>query len=128
MKYYIIIMAAVVLGQTFLACVLSWIYQKKNDDIDYFQAISIYFKKEVGSFFVIISFTALLMFVLSDWMNLSTTKEMLLSIEKRSRFEEAQLRFRTVAVFYGVFAQWFAFLFYKGGVNAILKYKSDKGI
>lgn len=128
MKYYIILLLAVVLGQTFLAAMSAWVFQRKNEAISYKKALELYFKKEVGTFFVIISFTLLLMFVLSDYMDLTKTRAELIAKGELNRFEQAQKFFRTVAVLYGVFAQWLAYLFYKGGKKAIEDYGKTKGI
>lgn len=126
--YYLILIAATIIGQTFTAAFLSWKYQLTNDLIEYPKAFKIYLHKNVGTFSVIVSFTLMLLFALSDWMDMSMTKQQLLSIEKRTRFQEAQLKFRTVALFYGVFAQGIASLFYKGGELAIKNYGKQKGV
>lgn len=125
--YYLILVAAVIIGQTFTAAYLSWKYQTANDLIDYRKAFSIYVHKNIGAFFVIISFTLILLFIISDWMDMSLTKTELLSKVKRTKFEEAQLKFRTVAIVYGVFAQLIASLLYKGGEVAIKNYGKKHG-
>jgi hypothetical protein len=128
MKYYFLLLFAVIIGQTFLAAVSAWVFQKGNDNIDYPKALQLYFKKEMGTFFVILTFTLMLMFVLSDWMDLATSRTDLIAKGALTKFEQAQKNFRTVAVVYGVFAQWIAFLFYKGGKNAIEKYGKERGV
>lgn len=126
--YYLLLIAAVIIGQTFTAAYLSWKYQTANDLIDYKKAFTIYVQKNIGTFAVIVTFTLMLLFVLSDWMDMTMTKQQLLSLEKRTRFQEAQLKFRTVAIAYGVFAQAIASLLYKGGELAIKNYGKQKGI
>lgn len=126
--YYLILIAAVIIGQTFTAAYLSWKYQNANDLIDYPKAFKIYIHKNIGTFAVIVAFTLMLLFVLSDWMDMTLSKAELLSITKRTRFQEAQLKFRTVAIAYGVFAQGIASLFYKGGEVAIKNYGKSKGV
>lgn len=128
MKYYLLLVFAVIIGQTFTGCVSAWVFQRKNDAIDYWKALKLYFKKEVGTFMVILTFTILLMFILSDWMDLSVSRAELMSREKLNRFEQAQKFFRTVAILYGVFAQWLAFLFFKGGKKAIDDYGKKAGV
>jgi hypothetical protein len=126
--YYLILIAAVIIGQTFTAAYLSWKYQTANDLIDYPKAFKLYINKNIGTFAVIVTFTLIVLFVLSDWMDMTMTKQQLLSLEKRTRFQEAQLKFRTVAIVYGVFAQLIASLLYKGGELAIKNYGKQKGI
>lgn len=126
--YYLILIAAVIIGQAFTAAYLSWKYQTANDLIDYPKAFKLYVNKNIGTFAVIVTFTLIVLFILSDWMDMTMTKQQLLSLEKRTRFQEAQLKFRTVAIGYGVFAQWIASLAYKGGELAIKNYGKQKGV
>lgn len=128
MKYYLLLIIAVIIGQTFVAAVASWVFQRKNDNIGYWKAFKIYLHKEVGTFVVILSFTLLVMFVLSDWMDLTTSRAELIKKGALSKFENAQKNFRTYAAVYGVFAQWLAMLFFKGGQKAIENYGKQKGI
>ncbi len=126
--YYILLILAVILGQTFVAAVASWVYQRKNENIGYGKALNLYLAKEIGTFAVILSFTGIILFILSDWMDMTATKEILRSKEKLTRFEQAQSVFRTVAVVYGVFAQWIALLFFKAGKKAIETYGTKQGV
>lgn len=128
MKYYFILIAAVILGQSFQAAIAAWISQRKNDKIDYWKALKLYFRNEVGAFVVIFTFTMLVMFVLSDYMDLTKSRDELIAKGELNRFEQAQKFFRTVAVLYGVFAQWLAYLFYKGGRKAVENYGSKAGV
>lgn len=126
--YYIILIVAVIIGQSFTAAYLSWKYQNANELIDYPKAFKLYIHKNIGTFTVIVSFTLILLFVLSDWMDMTLTKTELLSITKRTKFQEAQLKFRTVAIVYGVFAQGIASMVYKGGELAIKNYGKKQGV
>lgn len=128
MIYYFLLIAAVIIGQVFVAAISAWIFQRNNEKIDYPTALKIYFNKEMGTFVVIISFTIIVMFVLSDWMDLTISKAQLLSREKLTKFEQAQSKFRTVAALYGMFAQWAALFVYKGGRNAIANYGKKQGV
>lgn len=128
MKYYFLLLAAVIIGQTFTGCISAWFFQLKNDKIDYLTALKLYFRKEFGSFFVVLSFTVLLMFILSDWMNLNTSRAELLAKGELTKFEKAQVYFKTVAVIYGAFAQWIAYFFYKKGKTAIEQYGKKHGV
>jgi hypothetical protein len=128
MKYYLLLWLAVLLGQFFVSTITVWIDQRNNPKIDYMQALKVYYRKEVGTYLVIFSFTLLLTFILSDWMDLSATRQELMTIAERNKFEEAQIRFRTYATCYGVFAQLIALFFFKGGRNAVKQFGQDKGI
>ena len=126
--YYLLLLLAVIIGQSFFASIVTWYYQRNNPMITYRQAFSLYIKKEAGTFIVILCFTLILMFVLSDYMDLTLSKAELIAKGKLNRFESIQKSFRTYAVIYGVFAQFFAVLFYKGGIKAITDFGRDKGI
>lgn len=128
MKYYLLLGLAVLLGQVFVAASAAWVYQRANENITYWKALQLYFKKEIGTFILIMSFTVLVMFVLSDWMDLTINKIDLLSKEKLTKFETAQSKFRTVAALYGMLAQWIALLVYKGGRNAVMNYGKKQGV
>jgi len=126
--YYLLLFVAVIIGQSFFASIVTWYYQRNNPMISYRKAFGIYLKKEVGTFIVITCFTLLLMFILSDYMDLTKTRAELIAKGKLNRFESIQKSFRTYAVIYGVFAQFFAVLFYKGGIKAITDFGKEKGI
>jgi hypothetical protein len=126
MKYYLLLIAAVIIGQTFIACVSAWVFQRSNPNIGYFKALRIYLAKEVGTFVVIVSFTIMVMFVLSDWMDLTTSRAELIAKGKLTKFEQAQKNFRTYAAIYGAFAQLLALLFFKGGKKAIETFGKEK--
>lgn len=126
--YYLLLLAAVIIGQSFFASIVTWYYQRNNPAISYKQAFVLYLKKEAGTFIVIICFTLILMFILSDYMDLTMSRAELIAKGKLNRFESIQKSFRTFAVIYGVFAQFFAVLFYKGGIKAISDFGRDKGI
>lgn len=126
--YYLLVIAAVILGQTFTAAFLSWKHQTTNDLINYPTAFKLYINKNIGTFAVIVTFTLLVLFVLSDWMDLNLTKAELLAKGQLTKVEAIQTKFKTYATFYGIFAQGIASLFYKGGELAIKNYGKSKGI
>lgn len=127
-KYYFLLLAAVIIGQTFFASIVSWYYQRNNPNITYWRAFGIYLHKEVGTFIVVLSFTLVLMFVLSDYMDLNVSRQELILKDQLNKWEKLQKNFRTWAIIFGVFAQFFAILFYKGGIKAITDFGKEKGI
>lgn len=126
--YYLLVIAAVILGQTFTAAFLSWRHQISNDLIVYPTAFKVYIQKNIGTFVVIITFTSLVLFVLSDWMDLSLTRAELIAKGKLTKVEAIQSKFKTYAAFYGIFAQWIASYFFKAGEKAIKDYGKQKGV
>lgn len=128
MKYYLLLLLAVIIGQSFWASATVWYHQNQNENLNFFKALIVYFKKEVGSYVVVLLLTILIMFVLSDYMDLNVSRADLIAKGSLSKWENAQKMFRTYASEYGVFAQLVASLFYKGGVQAIMKYGKSHGI
>lgn len=128
MKYYLLLIAAVIIGQSFFSSVSVWYFQRDIKELNYFKALQLYFKREIGSYFVVILLTMMVMFVLSDWMDLTTTRAELIAKGTLTRFEKAQEKFRTYATGFGIFAQWIAFVLYKGGRNAIKDWAAIRGI
>jgi hypothetical protein len=128
MKYYTLLLAAVLFGQLFVASLMIYYYQSKNENINYIKASTIYFRKSVARYVMIFSFTILVMFVLSDFMDLNITRADLMAKDKLSKFESAQKNFRTVASVYGMFAELILTLVYKGIGRAIIQYGTKLGI
>lgn len=128
MKYYLILIVAVFFGQMFVSSIAIYYYQLQNDNLDYFTAAKIYMKKQMAVFFIIFWLTILILFILSDWMNLTLTRVELLSRAKLTRLETIQSIFRSIAAIYGIGAQWVALLIFKGTRNAIINYGKSKGI
>lgn len=127
MKYYLLLWVAVIIGQVFVSTVVVWLEQRKNPNINYLQALREYYKKEVGTYIMVLATTIVITFVLSDWMDLKVTKEILASKEKLTRFEQWQMKFRTYATGFGMFIQLIAPLFYKGGLKAVSDFGKTKG-
>lgn len=118
--HYFLVILAFLIAQFFMASVNVYIYQKEKD-VDYWTALTSYFKSEIG--FFIVGFAAIfgIMFILSDFVDLSITRADLLSLEKLSLKQNLQLYFKTTAFFVGAFIQYIAFVFRKKGKQAIDK-------
>lgn len=127
MIYYVLLWVAVVIGQLFFATAAVWYWQRSNNNIDYITALKLYFKKEVGTYILVLSATMLLTFILPDWFNIKMTKADLLAKSEITRFEYWQIRFRTGATIYGTFAHLIALIFYKGGMKAVKDFGKNHG-
>lgn len=128
MKYYLLLWVAVIIGQLFFAVAAVWVWQKKNPNINYFQALKVYFEKEVGTYTLVLAATIIISFILSDWMDLSISKQELMSKNELTRFEYWQAKFRTAATIFGTFAHLLAAIFFKSGKEAIVKFGRSKGV
>lgn len=126
--YYALLVLAFVIGQTFFATVCAWYLQKDLPNISYWQALIIYFKKEMGGFVVAVSLLTILLFILPDFMNLRVSTAELQQKGVLTKIEMAQKYFRTVAVAFGVCAQWLAFYLFKRGKKGIEDASKKAGV
>lgn len=117
---YLIVLLAFLLGQFLITSIVVYDYQKSSK-INYFDALVIYMKAEVGYF--IIGFISILCvcFILSDFVDLKVTKADLLNLEHKSLKETLQLYFKTSAFVLGSFIQYIAFKYRAKGKDAIDK-------
>ncbi|MBN8668776.1 MAG: hypothetical protein J0M30_14860 [Chitinophagales bacterium] len=106
------------MAQALMTAIVVYNYQKEKA-IPYGKALSTYINAEVG--YYIIGFVGIfsIMFLLSDWIDLSITKDDLRSLETRSWKENLQLYFKTSSFGIGAFVQYLAFKFRTTGKKAI---------
>jgi hypothetical protein len=128
MIYYLQLLMGVVLAQTFVGCMITFYYKRNHPEVPYTKAWNLYFTREVGTFAVILSFLAMIMFAMPDWLDTTLTREDLLAKEKLTKFEAIQIKFRTWTAGVGGFLQWIAIFFFKGGRNAIENYAAKQGV
>lgn len=125
-KEYLIVMMAFFLAQALMASLMVYNYQKEKN-ITYPMAMKTYFKAELGYF--IIGFIGILCvcFLLSDWIDLSITKQDLQNIAHRNLKENLQLYFKTGSFIISSFIQYIAFKYRDKGKDAIDK-AADKTV
>lgn len=127
--YYIQMMSGFIFGQLFFMAICSYFIQKKLPNIDYFAAFKVYFKAEFGGFVVAISFVFLLLFVLSDFIDLTLTRQELLEKkETLTKFELIQKYFKSFSAVLGIFGQIIPFIALKKGLKAIRDYSKQNGL
>jgi|CXWL01.1.fsa_nt_gi hypothetical protein len=118
--HYLLVLAAFLLAQLLMTSIMVYNYQKEKS-IKYWNALGTYMNAEVGyfvvGFFAIFSF----LFILSDFIDLSVTKEELQSITDRNWKQNLQLYFKTGAFLISCFIQYIAFTVRKKGKAAIDK-------
>jgi hypothetical protein len=108
------------LGQALMTSIVVYNYQKEKQ-IDYFHSVITYMKAEIGYF--IVGFIGILCvcFIVSDFIDLSVTREDLKSLEQRTWKENMQLYFKSSAFVVACFIQYIAFRFRDKGKDAIDK-------
>jgi predicted small secreted protein len=118
--HYFIVIAAFLLGQLLITSMTVYNYQKEKN-IDYMAAMHAYMKAEIGYF--IVGFIAILCvcFILSDFIDLSVTKEDLMKVADKSWKENLQMYFKTSSLIIGSFIQYIAFKYKDKGKDAIDK-------
>ena len=117
---YLQVFAAFLLAQLLMMSIMVYNYQKEKN-VDYIPSVKAYVRAEVGYFIIGIFGILVILFIMSDWVNLSVTKEDLLKVEKRSLKQNMQIYFKTTAIVVGAFIQYLAFTFKNKGKAAIDK-------
>jgi hypothetical protein len=117
-SHYLIVLIAFLLGQALMTSIMVYFYQKEKN-IKYHQALYTYMSAEVGYFIVGFITVLCLCFILSDFIDLSLTKEDLRSLKSRSWKENLQLYFKTSSFVAGCFAQAIAFKYREKGKKAV---------
>lgn len=119
-SYYLIVFFGFILAQCLMASIQVYNYQKEKQ-IKYLDALAAYFKAELGYFIIGIIAISCVLFLISDYIDLSITKQDLKSMEHRTWKENLQLYFRTGSICIGAFVQYLAFKFKDKGKDAIDK-------
>lgn len=126
MNQYIIVIVAFLLGQFVTTSVIVYNMQKKKQ-VTYLSALLAYLKAEIGWFIIGFAGICCIMFIMSDYVDLTIKKADLLNKENLSYKEKLIVYFKTSALFIGTFVQLIAFKFLKKGPEAIAKF-DDKEI
>ena len=108
------------LAQLLITSIMVYNYQKEKD-VPYLVALRTYLKAELGFFIIGLLGISSVLFILSDFIDLSVTKKDLLTIEGRSLKQNLQLYFKTASIVIGGFIQYIAFIYKKKGKAAIDK-------
>lgn len=129
-KYILELVTSVFLAQMFIAALAVYWKQLKNENIDYWKAVPLYFKANSGRYVLVAVCVLIACYLLSDYMNLKLTRKELLSKgwKELTRTEQIQLRFRTVTICLGAFIEVIAVLLYKAGFKSIIEFGQSKGV
>lgn len=117
---YFQVFIAFVLAQSLMASIQVYNYQKEKS-ITYNLSMKTYFRAEMGYFIIGILAITCILFILSDFVDLSITREDLLSKEKLTWKENLRLYFKTSSLLIGGFVQYIAFVYKSKGKIAIDK-------
>ncbi len=117
---YFQVFIAFVLAQSLMASIQVYNYQKEKS-ISYNLSMRTYFSAEMGYFIIGILAITCVLFILSDFVDLSITREDLLSKEKTTWKENLRLYFKTSSLLVGGFVQYIAFVYKSKGKIAIDK-------
>jgi hypothetical protein len=128
MSNYIILAIGWVVGQTAYGSVSAYIIQKDMPGIDYWQALKIYFKKEVGSFAMAFSALLVLMFIFPDFFDPAVSRADLKNKEALTFVERMILYLRVSSVVVGGLSQHLLYVAFKKGKKAIHDYASKNSI
>lgn len=118
--HYVEMFFGFILAQGLITSIMVYNYQKEKN-IDYGAALTAYFKAEVGYFIIGIVGILCIIFFLSDFVDLSITRQDLITKGSLTWKENLQLYFKTASIFIGGFVQYIAFIYKKKGKDAIDK-------
>ena len=118
MNQYLTVVLAFLLGQFVTTSVVVYKLQKEKQ-VNYFSALAAYLKAEIGWFIIGLAGISCIMFIMSDFVDLTIKKADLLSKEHLSYKEKLIVYFRTSALIVGTFVQLIAFNFLKKGKEKI---------
>ncbi|MBE2229939.1 MAG: hypothetical protein IAE96_04760 [Chitinophagaceae bacterium] len=129
-KYISLLIVAVFLAQAFIAALAVYRVQLSNEKINYQQALQLYFKANMARYVLVAVCVLILSFILSDYMDLSLTREDLRAkgIEALNRVERIQLYFKSYAIGVGAFIEVLAVVLYKAGFKSIIDFGKSKGL
>ena len=111
-KHYLIMLLGFFLAQLLMVSIMVYNYQKEKD-VPYLVALRTYLKAELGFFIIGLLGISSVLFILSDFIDLSVTKKDLLTIEGKSLKQNLQLYFKTASFVIGGFIQYIAFIYKK---------------
>mgnify|MGYP000222701852 CR=1 FL=1 len=120
MNNYLTIVIAFFIGQFSYTTITVYNLQR-GKDISFWSAYVAYMKKETGWFVVAIAGLCCLLFILSDFLDLSLKKSDLINKETLSYKEKIVVYFRTIALCAGAFIQHIIFAVYNKGKKEIEK-------
>jgi hypothetical protein len=122
MNNYLIIAIGWLVGQIGYASVSVYIIQKDLPSINYWQAVNVYLKKEIGSFVMAFSALLIILFVAADFIDPTVSKADLKSKATLSLIERIVLYMRVSAVILGGLSQHLLYVAFKKGKKAIHDY------
>lgn len=118
--HYVIMFLGFILAQLLITSIMVYHYQKEKN-ISYGSALTAYMKAEIGYFIIGIIGISTILFILSDFVDLSITRKDLLTKESLTWKENLRLYFKTASILIGGLVQYIAFVYNKKGKIAIDK-------
>lgn len=123
-KHYLMVWAAFLLAQALITSIMVY-RDQKNKKIDWWPAMKSYCTAEFGFFVIGFIGIGCICFILSDFIDLSLTKEELLSREKQNWKVLLQVYFKTTSLVIGGFIQYISFT-YKDRGSKLIDKAADK--
>lgn len=120
MIHYIQLFFGLIIGQALMTALNVYQYQK-NRQIEYNTALQVYVRAEKGYYVIAIVSIIAALFVLSEFINLSVTKDEIRSLDHKTFKDNLRLYFKTGALVLGLVLQYAAFALRTVGKVAIDK-------
>jgi hypothetical protein len=128
MNNYIVIILGWTLGQIAYASVSAYILQRNVENINYWQALRVYAKKEAGSFAMALSALFILLFIFPDYFDPAVKRADLVNKEVLTLKDRLILQQRTAAILIGGLCQHLLYVAFKRGKKAIHDYAAKHSV
>lgn len=132
MNIYLTIIGGWIIGQITLTVIASYILQLKKQNVDYLQAIGVYFKAEKGNYAIAVCALAIVLFALSDYIDPHIDRKILIaklvSKDALTWQEKIIMYARTYSVAFGLFCSFVMLVVFRKGIKAISDYNVKNGL
>lgn len=118
--HYFMMFLGFILAQLLVTSIMVYQYQKEKS-VSYGSALTAYLKAEIGYFVIGVVGILIIIFILSDYVDLSITRKDLLTKGGLTWKENLRLYFKSISILVGGFVQYIAFVYNKKGKIAIDK-------
>jgi len=118
--HYAMMFVGFVLAQLLITSIMVYHYQKEKN-ISYGSALTAYMKAEIGYFIIGVIGILVILFILSDYVDLSITRKDLLTKGGLTWKENLRLYFKSLSIFIGGMVQYIAFVYNKKAKLPLIK-------
>lgn len=128
MNIYLTVILGWIIGQITFTVICAYLLQRTKSTINYPTAIVVYGKAETGGYAIAICALAIVLFVMSDYIDLNLDRKVLIAKAALTFPEKFILFARSYSIVFGIFCQFLLLLVFKKGLKAINDYAAKNAI